>query len=476
MTHLTATFQGHEKELEHTARSRPLASRMRAGGILLVAMLVGMTLARLLFWSSFRTTDSPLSSLELAQAVWVGSRFDLRLGLLLLTPMFLLWQVPRFDPSRSAAARRFWTRYLALLCVCVALLYAFDFGHYDYLETHLDASALRFLGSVAISFRMLWESYPLGWGVLGLLALGLGTHYVLGRLFEHTLAAPERAPRKPALAVAVVAACLFGIYGKVSYYPLRWSDAFRSPNRFGSDLALNPVLYFVDTLNTAERDAYDRAELEARYDRVADYLGVKEKDEASLSFRRRVEPTPLLSGRPNVVVVLMESLAAHKTGILGNALQPTPNFDRLAREGLLWRRFYTPQIGTARGVFASVTGIPDTILKRNASRNPRTVDQYVLPAAFEGYEKHYFLGGSATWANIRGCSRTTSRIWSCTRRGATTGIPGSTSGGSATCTCSSSRTGCCATRRSLSSPTSTSRATTGRTRSRRTIEASSSPP
>jgi phosphoglycerol transferase MdoB-like AlkP superfamily enzyme len=39
---------------------------------------------------------------------------------------------------------------------------------------------------------------------------------------------------------------------------------------------------------------------------------------------------------------------------------------------------------------------------RSASRNPRIVTQHTLINELEGYERFYFLGGSATWANIRG--------------------------------------------------------------------------
>jgi len=68
---------------------------------------------------------------------------------------------------------------------------------------------------------------------------------------------------------------------------------------------------------------------------------------------------------------------------------------------MLFTNFYTPRQGTARAVFATLTGIPDTITHRTASRNPRTVTQQLVLSGLEDYEKFYFLGGSANWANIR---------------------------------------------------------------------------
>ena len=195
---------------------------------------------------------------------------------------------------------------------------------------------------------------------------------------------------------------LFGIYGKASFYPLRWSDAFFTTHRFSSSLALNPVLFFFNTLVTSEERKYDKAKLKRHYDSVAAYLGVAKPDRERLVFHRRNNTIPLVSGRPNVIVIFMESFSAHKTGIFDNPLNPSPHFDKIAKNALFFRRFYTPRHGTARGVFATLTGIPDVITRRTASRNPATVSQYTILNAFRDYEKFYFLGGSANWANIRG--------------------------------------------------------------------------
>jgi phosphoglycerol transferase MdoB-like AlkP superfamily enzyme len=86
----------------------------------------------------------------------------------------------------------------------------------------------------------------------------------------------------------------------------------------------------------------------------------------------------------------------------GNPLNTTPFFDSLSRNGILFDHCFTPTYGTARGVWATLTGIPDVSMPTTASRNPGAVDQHSIINDFVGYEKFYFLGGSASWANIRG--------------------------------------------------------------------------
>jgi phosphoglycerol transferase MdoB-like AlkP superfamily enzyme len=380
-----------------------LPPRLRLGLLVLAMLLVLMTVLRFVFWVSFHGSDSPAPFGTLLKAYFIGFRFDLRLALLLVLPWLVLTRIPRLDPERSAWARRFWAGHLALLACALVFFYSFDLGHYAYLETRLDVSTLRFLRNPIISFQMMWETYPIGWSFLGLVLFGVALDWFFRRAVTKTFEREVILERRRRIAVIAVTVVIYvaGLWGKASYYPLRWSDAFFTTHRFTSDLTLNPLLYFLDTVCTAEEEEFNEEKTREHYATVAAYLGVDEPDRERLMFDRRIRPAAL-GNRPSVVVVLMESFAAHTTGIFGNPLQPSPHFDAAAREGLLWRRFYTPRFGTARAVFATFTGIPDTITRRTASRNPQIVNQYMIPDALDGYETHYFLGGSANWANIRG--------------------------------------------------------------------------
>ncbi len=72
-------------------------------------------------------------------------------------------------------------------------------------------------------------------------------------------------------------------------------------------------------------------------------------------------------------------------------------------KGIFFDQCFTPSYGTARGVWAVLTGIPDVgQANSTTSRNPAAVNQHTIINDFAGYEKFYFIGGSASWANIRG--------------------------------------------------------------------------
>ena len=371
--------------------------RTLLAGVVILTLLGLQTVFRLAFYYAFGTQHG--ASLA---AFALGVRFDLRLALLVMVPCLVLWAIPRTSPFRSPAMARFHALHLSLLVVLVALFHLGDFAHYAYLRERANASSLRLLEDAGIAVRFLWETYPIAWAVVLAGAFGVSCflcyRWVIRRITG--VIEPGRAGRAlaSALTVLLVAA---GLYGKASYYPLRWSDAFASPRRFDADLALNPILFFCDSLSTAEPPAPDAEALVPYYDRLADFLKVPPEARADRVFVRAIasEAAPT---RPNIVIVLAESLAAHQTGMFGNPLNPSPHLDALATDSLLYTRCYSPTVGTARAVFALVTGIPDTSINRTASRNPASVGQYTLLNALRGYAKLYFLGGSASWANVRG--------------------------------------------------------------------------
>jgi phosphoglycerol transferase MdoB-like AlkP superfamily enzyme len=359
---------------------------------------------RAVFWAAFRETLAGASWGDLAWAAYLGSKFDLRLALLLLLPLALLGWIPFLDPARRRAARIGWLAYLAAAECLVLLLYFVDFGHYAWVRVRLNASLADHLTPVGVAARVAWEAYPVLLGALALALLTGAYAWVAERAARRCLPPPSVPLSKWAKRAAIAAlASLYvaGIWGKWSRYPLRWSEAYFSSSEAVAALALNPVLFLTDTAENRNLP-YDRDKVREHYAYTAALLGIKSPDPQRLDFARWVVPPRRPAVKYNLVVIHLESFAAFKAGVFGNALDPTPHFDAIAKEGLLFTHFFVPEVPTPRSVFEMLTGIPDVNGATTASRNPLIVSQHTLVNALEGYEKYYFLGGSATWGNIRG--------------------------------------------------------------------------
>jgi phosphoglycerol transferase MdoB-like AlkP superfamily enzyme len=361
---------------------------------------------RLAFWLVFRSQSAHASTQDVLFGLYIGLKFDLRLALLVSLPPLALGSLRWLSPVRQPSMRRVWVGYYALLQFALLFLYLVDFGNYAYLHTRLNSGLLEHIYPLSIAAQMVWETYPVIPAVLGLLAASAASWVILDRIARFELrrsaqAAGSRWPRR-ALLGAVLSVYALGVYGKWSWFPLRWSDAYFSTDSFVAALALNPVLYLGDSFGDQAR-RYDVRRVRENYNFVADRLEVTQRDADKLSFVREVAPRSPAGAPMNLVIIHLESFAAFKVGALGNRANATPNFDALAREGTLFTNFFVPAAPTARSVFSMITGIPDYDSPlQSASRNPLLVEQNTLVNALAGHERFYFLGGSAAWANIRG--------------------------------------------------------------------------
>ena len=424
-----------------------------------LAALVVLSLLRLAFLSHFHGLAG-LGAPEMRHALYLGLKFDARWIALLLAPAWLLLKEGHPGPARdwrgrlatpwlvltlltytalvgiamvddrrarpwlvaflllaglyrglfrthglqaSRSAARAWGGWALFAVVFTVLAYIFDFGTFAYIHTRLNGTVLMFLQNPAISLKMIWQSYPVVWLTLLLLALLVGILRALGRLFRNGPGAPP-AHRGGRILARVGASLLLlaCLWGKWSRYPLRWGEAFEAREGFNAQLALNPVLFFLENLVEMDEGA-DLGAVRAGHAALAEELGIPVAIDAQgqPTLKRHVPARPQVPGRPNLVFIQLESLAAFKTSPGGNALDPTPFLGQLARNGVYFDHFFVVMENTSRSMFATLFGTPDVSSVQNATRNPLMVNQHTPLAALPDYRKDYFLGGSANWAQIR---------------------------------------------------------------------------
>jgi phosphoglycerol transferase MdoB-like AlkP superfamily enzyme len=382
-----------------------------------IAILFGLLAAlRLVFYYGFSGLDDRPLTEAMAETLSIGLRFDLRLAILLMLPVALVAWFPRWNLVSTPMLRVVARLYLVLAVAAVVLIYIVDFGHFAYLGVRLNATVFRFLADAQISTDMLWQSYPVIWITLGWLVTTAVILVLLWQFERVTLGRKAKPITRFSRIWGSLAMCVLvflGLLGRVTDInlenpvPLRWSDAFFSGDNQVAALGLNPVIFLYDTMSLPQ-DRYDLAQVRNHYEAVSTYLAVDKPDTESLVFSRTPAPQPwrLDNGsRPNVLFIMLESLGASAVGAYGNPLNPTPNIDRLAKESWFFKHFYVPVTGTAKTVWASITGIPDVSRDETATRNPLISNQHTLINAFEGYEKLYTIGGNSGWANMNALIR-----------------------------------------------------------------------
>lgn len=369
---------------------------------------------------------------HILHGLYIGLKFDARWAVFLALPLALVWAWPCAERAAAKPGPNLLRKLLVgletFLFSLLALLYILDFGFFFYLRQRIDMSAPTYVDDPVIALNMVWESYPVIILTLLLIAVlilyGLGVRFLLCRhRSAYVGSAPASAPDAPVISrkrramlslLGFVGMFLLG-YGQISsnLFPLRWSNAYFSEDKAIATLAIHPAQNLYDTRRGAEAVRPDCEAALAAYPRMATWLGMTPEPITNcndISYARLYVPTTPLppEKRPNFVIILMESMAWPKTSLAPaypgkDFVEPTPFLKELAAKSRYYPNFYSPTRPTARGIFNTLTGLPDVnFAGGTSSRNPHMVDQAIVFNELEGYEKFYNIGGSASWANVRG--------------------------------------------------------------------------
>ncbi len=372
-----------------------------------IQWLVKLFLIYLVIFTGFRIATviffkpAGLRIAALLPSFWLGLKYDLRWIAFILLPIALISLYTKLSPFYSEGMKRFWTIYLGIITLLVLFFYGADFGQFAYINARLNADALIFAEDPRESLKMVWQSYPVIWIFIGL----VGAVLMMVWMFRRTHVGVEERNNnihkfsyKRRWHLASFLLLGWFMYGFFTAYPLNFFRAFSLNDEFKSNLALNPLQNFFTTLRF--RDPDHNTQAEKYFPVMKNFLGL---DEASGNYTRIVQPgSRSLETQPNIVLVICESFSMYKSSMSGNPLNSTPYFNQLCREGIFFNRCFSPSFGTARAVFATLTGIPDVQLSKFSTRNEASVNQRTIINNFDGYEKFYFIGGRSQFNNFGG--------------------------------------------------------------------------
>ena len=336
-------------------------------------MMVMFTLLRvaLLVYNKEMILDTPASTF--LEAFANGLRFDLRIVVYFSIPLLLALLSAKAMTMRGVL--RFWLLAASSLALFLGLM-EMDF----YREFHQRLNGLVFQyvkEDPKTVMSMLWYGFPV---VRYLLAWAVGT-VILYFAFRgadrvtrsSTASGASRAVApwygRVAVFMVLLLVCVVAARGTLRQGPpLRWGDAYTTDSNFANQLGLNGSLSLIAAAKSRfgdDRTNIWKATLEqpVAQQTVRDMLlteNDKLVDPDTAPVRRDTTP-PAEKTLPikNVVVILMESFAGHSVGALGRPGNITPNFDNLAKEGLLFERFFSNGTHTHQGMFATMACFPN---------------------------------------------------------------------------------------------------------------------
>jgi len=102
--------------------------------------------------------------------------------------------------------------------------------------------------------------------------------------------------------------------------------------------------------------------------------------------------------KPNVVIIMLESMRANEIGAYGSGLGVTPFFDSIAAKGWVWRNFYANGMLTWRAAIASLSSSypPSWDLEQHPSHPVRGLAEIL---GEHGYDTEFWQSGSQSYGN-----------------------------------------------------------------------------
>lgn len=376
--------------------------------------LVCIYLAGIVFFTLFRLAETAVYCSLSAEAedfgglygraLWNGFRFDTAVSCYMLAlPLLML------IAGEVGGIRKRW--YYAVVHYLLMVLYtvgffacAADIPYFCYFFQRLDAASLGLTDSfgTAVSMIVSEPMYVVYLGVFVVVSVGW---WLLGRLiYRRVLLAhlDERLPLGWAIGggALLLAVGFVGMRGTLSAKsPLRVGTAYYCNNAFLNQIGLNPVFTFLKSMEDLGKDA----------NRPLALLPDAEAEAVLAEWRSLPADSTLAEARlrlpegTNVVLVLMESMSAEKTGLGCSGESLTRCLDSLMARSMTFTEAWSAGIHTHNGIYSSLYGHP-ALLARQMIKSTPIPRMHGLPHVLKeaGYSTCFFLTHHEDYDNMRG--------------------------------------------------------------------------
>jgi phosphoglycerol transferase MdoB-like AlkP superfamily enzyme len=360
--------------------------------------------ARLLFMLYYHSRTVALGPSLALGAMLHGLRMDLSAAGYMTAIPALLLTVSAWRPLESV--RRIMTIYSWVGIAVVCLLTVGDLGIFEAWGFRLDATPLQFIGTPH-EMLISTESAPLLSLTLILLSFALVAALLFRLLMPSAARNDTPTPRGGrafvqglgtfAALLLATALLVIPIRGGLQWTPLNQSSVYFSSSEFANQAALNVEWNFVRSLTYGRKAPETNPYTEVPASEARSVVD-------SLVAIGSAPPAPLLRiSRPNVVLLIWESLTAKVVGRLGGVSGVTPVLDSLSHEGVLFDSLYASGDRSAQGLVAILSGFPTLphVQIMNTPNKAATLPSLSRSFDDAGYTTSFYYGGELAFANIK---------------------------------------------------------------------------
>ncbi|MBK6346768.1 MAG: sulfatase-like hydrolase/transferase [Bacteroidales bacterium] len=375
-----------------------------------LAILFFFVFRLMLFFTGIGNIDDVSDSYaDIVKAFIMGIRFDIVISGYLLVFPYLALTILFLLNKRSLIISRIVFYFVFILFSVSFLICAIDIPYFNQFFSRFTISAFQWLDSPVFVFRMVIEE-PRYWVyTIPFFLLTILFYMVLRIIFRKSGELPVV---RRLLLLKIVVSVIFlgfmfaGIRGRLAQKaPIKVGTAYVTDNAFLNQLGLNPVFTLMQSYleNLDKRnEAIRLIDEKVAITKVQQYLGISSAN-PYYPLYRQVIPDSVASNKPNVVIIIMESMAASKMKRNGNTQDLTPFLDSLALNSYYFDSIYTAGIHTFNGIFSTLFSYP-AIFRQQPMRESRILRYNGISNTLKklGYSTTYITTHDGQFDNVEG--------------------------------------------------------------------------
>ncbi|HIN38714.1 MAG TPA: LTA synthase family protein [Flavobacteriales bacterium] len=210
-----------------------------------------------------------------------------------------------------------------------------------------------------------------------------------------------------AVYILVFTLMLFAMRGGFQPIPINQSAAFFSKHVILNDAAVNPIWNLAHSTienyanldNTNPYTYYNNDDAIVEVEKIHD-IKAKLRETGAISTVKKI----LQNNKPNVVLIILESWSADIVGSLGSIQKITPEFDQLAKEGLLFSNIYASGYTSDLAMPAILSSFHALPIASIITQPSKFKKLHCISKSFKdaSYYTSYHFGGQLIYGNIKG--------------------------------------------------------------------------
>ena len=313
--------------------------------------------------------------------------------------------------GKEIRLRRVVTPYYILIAIAVGTIFVSDLALYPFWQFKLDALAVSYLespggafASVSAGFVVLHVVYAL----LATVAITVLLVYVTPTRLYAIKSKKERWLMTAGF-VLLLPAYVISIRGGVGESTANIGKVYFSSDTFLNHAAVNPTFSLIYSLDKTDDYAseFDYFDEEERA-KIVDGLLSGTPTTTTASPSTPLSLNDSTATPPNIIVILMEGFGGQFVEAVSGRKDITPNYNRLAREGILFTNCYSNSFRTDRGMLSTLSGYPafPTLSVMKIPAKSRSLPCIASTLKEKGYENTFLYGGDINFTNMQSYLRT----------------------------------------------------------------------